>query len=269
MRFLGPRRAVTVLTLEGNIVPGEGDGPFMAACGAEPAVRALSALREEPRVAAVVLHVDSRGGSAAASDRIWREVSRLAAAKPVVAYLGDVAASGGYYVAAPCGWIVAQPTTLTGSIGVVAGKFSVERLLDRLGVGSAILTRGRAAAMNSFRRGYDEEERARLRAELEATYRQFLEKVAAGRKFPVERADEVGRGRVWLGQDAATRGLVDQVGSLAEAVTVAEGRARRRPRERFALVDVHLHPRRAGLLASLSALSRERALLLGLPPEIV
>src|SRR5690349_17609795 len=108
----------------------------MTTCGAETACRALAALREDRRVAAVVLHVDSRGGSAAASDRIWREVALLGAAKPVVAYLDNVAASGGYYVAAPCAWIVAQPSTLTGSIGVVAGKFAVERLLEKLGVGT-------------------------------------------------------------------------------------------------------------------------------------
>ncbi|MSP62734.1 MAG: signal peptide peptidase SppA [Myxococcales bacterium] len=267
------RRTIAVLTLEGAIVPGEGTSFPQQALGADAAGRALGDLREDGSVAAVVLHVDSRGGSSAASDRIWRDVVRLGEKKPVIAFLGDVAASGGYYIVAPCALIVAQPSTLTGSIGVVAGKLSLERLLARLGVGTTVLTRGRAAAMGSFRRGFDEEERSRLRAEIAGVYGQFVDKVAAGRKLGREAVDAVGQGRVWLGEAAATRGLVDRTGSLADAIAVAEERARRRPRERFVTRDAAPRPRRTSLLRSLAgatvwdalgswrALARERVVL--------
>lgn len=267
------RRRVAVLTLEGTIVPGEGTNLMQRSCGSASAGRALSSLREDERVAAVVLHVDSRGGSSAASDLIWRDVARLAAAKPVVACFGDAAASGGYYIAAPCAWIVAQPATLTGSIGVIAGKLSIERLLERLSIGTAVLTRGKAAAMGSLRRGYDPTERERLRGEIAGVYRQFVEKVAAGRKLTVAKVDEVGQGRVWTGEAAAKRGLVDQIGGVGDAIRAAEERARRKAGERFDVVDVIPRAKAGGLLrsllrfdlapelASLKALGRERVLL--------
>ncbi len=270
LRLGMPRRKVAVLTLGGTIVPGEGASMLQETCGATPSVRALDRLREDHRVAAVVLHVDSRGGSSAASDLIWRGVARLGAAKPVVAYFGDVAASGGYYIAVPCAWIVAQRATLTGSIGVIAGKMSLERLLGRLGVGTGLITRGRAAAMNSVRRRYDDAERERLRAEIAGVYRQFVEKVAAGRKRTTDAIDAVAQGRVWTGEAAAERGLVDALGAIGEAVRAAEERARRKPGERFDLVDAVPRPKAGGLLRSLRhldaalapwrALSRERAL---------
>ncbi len=246
------RRMVAVVTLEGAIVSGEGGDFPQRTLGGDSAARTIAALADQPRVAAVVLHVDSRGGSSAASDRIWREVARLAERKPVVAYFDDVAASGGYYLAAACSAIVAQPSTLTGSIGVVTGKFSLERLLARFAVGTALVTRGRAAAMNSFRRSYDDEERARLRAEMMGVYHQFVGRVAAGRKLPVEEVERIAQGRVWLGADAHARKLVDRLGGLADAVADAEARARRRPGERFLVHDVHLRRERVAPLRALT-----------------
>src|SRR5262249_62196207 len=128
--------------------------------GERAASRALAWVRENPRVAGVVLHVDSRGGDAAASDRIWREVVLLGRKKPVVAFLGDVAASGGYYIVAPATRIVAQPGSLTGSIGVIGGKIVFEGLLGKVGVRAERITFGDAAAMQSAPRGYSAEERA-------------------------------------------------------------------------------------------------------------
>jgi len=258
---LSRRRAIAVVTLEGGIVSGEGADFPQKLVGAEAAGRTLAALRDDGRVAAVVLHVDSRGGSAAASDRIWREVARLGDKKPVVAFLDDVAASGGYYVAAPCAAILAQPSTLTGSIGVVAGKFAVERLLQKLGVGTAVLARGRAAAMGSARVRYDDDGRARLKAEMAGVYRQFVARVAAGRRLAVERVEESAQGRVWLGAAARERGLVDALGGLADAVARAAERARRRPSERFQVVDAHVRRDRVSPLRALTGPGALRSLI--------
>jgi protease-4 len=274
-RPLFRKRAIAVLSLEGAIVSGEGSDLLQKTVGAESAVRALSSLRDNPRVAGVVLHVDSRGGSAAASDRIWREVSLLQNKKPVVAYLDDTAASGGYYIVAPTAWIVAQPTTLTGSIGVVAGKFSVERLLDRFGVGTALLTRGRAAAMHSIRRRYDDDGRGRLKAEMAGVYQQFVGKVASGRKMEPARVETLAQGRVWTGHDAKTRGLVDEIGDLAAAVKLAREKSAR-PGEKLEVRDALVRKQRGGLLKSLSGASLrdlfaplgERVLLLGDLPTV-
>jgi protease IV len=275
------RRVVAVLSLEGVIAPGQGGDLLVTAVGADATCRTLGGLRENDRVAAVVLHVDSRGGSAAASDRIWREVQRLAAKKPVVAHLGDVAASGGYYVVAPCHWIVARSSSLTGSIGVIGGKLVFARLLERLGVGTELLARGAAAAMMSSRRSLGETGREKLRAEIAGMYDQFVGKVMAGRHLDREHADAAARGRVWTGADAKERGLVDQLGGLDDAIAVAEARARRRPDEQLKIKD-HA-PKREGsalsgllgegglgadalrsALATLRALASERVLALAL-----
>jgi protease-4 len=203
------RRAVWIISLHGTIVPGEGGEALRSVLGSGPAARALDAARRDHGVAAVVLHVDSRGGSAQASDLIWRQTVRLAADKPVIAYFDDVAASGGYYLACAATRIVAQPLTVTGSIGVVGGKFELSRLYRRLGVGVTTLVRGDAAAMSSPAHPYSDDEIRRLRGEIDALYQQFVDKVAAGRKLERERAEAAAQGRVWTGMDAHDRGLVD------------------------------------------------------------
>jgi protease-4 len=213
------RKRVAVLPLHGAIVSGEGSGKRL---GAEAAARALAALREDPRIAAAVLHIDSRGGSAPASDLIWHQVVRLAAKKPVVAYLHDIAASGGYYIACAATRIVAQPTTLTGSIGVVAGKVSLAGLFERAGVRSVVLARGPASTMLRVSHPYTDEERRRLAAEVDALYAQFVDKVAGGRRLDRDEAERHARGRVWTGLDAHERGLVDLLGDVEDAVRAAE-----------------------------------------------
>jgi protease-4 len=235
------RRAIAVVSLEGIITSGEG-GALRRVIGERSSCRALVAVRESPRVAGVVLHVDSRGGDATASDRIWRDVLLLARKKPVVAFLGDVAASGGYYIVAPATRIFAQPGTLTGSIGVIGGKIVFEGLLGKVGVRAERITFGDAAAMQSASRGYSAEERARLDRELRAVYDQFVAKVADGRKAPREKIEEVAQGRVWTGAAARERGLVDELGDLRKAVAACEAAARRREGERFDVVDVRPTP---------------------------
>jgi protease-4 len=250
-RPLVGRRQIAVVSVEGMIAGGEGSSPFAQLAGADAVGRALTALRESRRVAGVVLHVDSRGGDAAASDRIWRQVVLTARQKPVIAHLGDVAGSGGYYVVAPCAKIVAQPSTLTGSIGVIGGKIVVEELLGRAQVKREVIAHGEAAGLYSPMRGLSVEERRRLETELRAIYDQFVEKVAAGRQRPKEEIERVARGRVWTGADAAQRGLVDELGDLRAAVAACERAARRRPGEAFDVVDVRPQARAAGLLRRL------------------
>jgi protease-4 len=244
--LLARRRRVAVVPLHGAIVPGEGSGG--RSVGSEAATRTLAAVREDPRLAAAVLHIDSRGGGAAASDLIWRQVRRLAEKKPVVAYLHDVAASGGYYVACGATRIVAQPTTLTGSIGVVGGKVSFGALLERAGVTSVAIARGEAATMSSPSRAYSDEERRRLAAEVDALYQQFVARVAAGRGLDPAEAERHARGRVWMGIDAHERKLVDQLGDVEDAIRLAESLSGGK-----GAVEAPVTPRRRNLLAHLVA----------------
>jgi protease-4 len=247
LALVGARPRVVVLPLHGAIVGGEGSGRTL---GASAAQRALAALAKDPSVVAVVLHIDSRGGSAPASDLIWHAVRALGARKPVVAYLDEVAASGGYYIALGAGHIVAQPTTLTGSIGVVAGKISVAGLYEKLGLGAAVVLRGEAGAMHSPARPYSDEERRRLDAEIDAVYAQFVERVATCRKLSPEAAEAAAKGRVWTGAAAKTHGLVDELGDVDDAIALAR-RLARRPSE--LTVDAAVVPRRRALLARLAS----------------
>jgi protease-4 len=198
------------------------------------------------------LHIDSRGGGAAASDLIWREVTRLAAQKPVVAYLHDVAASGGYYIACAATRIVAQPATLTGSIGVVAGKLSFAGLLEKVGLHAVVLRRGAASAMLRASVDYSDEERRRLRAELDAMYGQFVSKVAAGRSLDPAATEASAQGRVWLGADARPRGLVDELGPVEAALRLARSLAGE-VGARARIVERPLAIRRRSLVARLTA----------------
>ena len=166
----------------------------------------------------MVLRIDSPGGSAVASDTIWREVGRVReAGKPVIVSMGDVAASGGYYIACPADVIVALPATLTGSIGVFGGKFVVRDLLERVGLTTGTVEQGAQAADVLRPRGFSDDERERLAATIDAIYDDFVAKVAAGRQRPVEEIEAVARGRVWTGRDALEIGLVDELGGLRDA----------------------------------------------------
>jgi protease-4 len=169
--------------------------------------------------------VDSRGGSAVASDTIWREVCRVRdAGKPVIVSMGDFAASGGYYIACPADLIVALPSTFTGSIGVFGGKFVVRDLLERLGLTTGSISHGARSLMYSARRGFSDAERERLTVAIDAIYADFVAKVAQGRKRAVGEIEQIARGRVWTGRDAYERGLVDELGGLRTAVKIARER---------------------------------------------
>jgi len=183
-------------------------------------VASLRAARQNPRIRGVLLHIDSPGGSAVASDHIHHEVLRLAEVKPVVAYLSNVAASGGYYVAVGAHAIIAQPLTVTGSIGVVSARIGIGPLLERLGISVDVLKRGARADLFSPARRLGEDERAVLERELDIYYRTFLDVVARGRRRPVEEIEPLAGGRVWSGADAQARGLVDSLGGFERALHV-------------------------------------------------
>ncbi len=175
---------------------------------------------------AVVLRVDSPGGSYVASDAIWAEVGALrASGRTVVASMGRVAGSGGYFVACGADAILALPGTLTGSIGVLGGKPVVTELLAKLGIGTDAATAGRRARISSTRTRYSDEEWAHQQATLDRIYDDFVAKVATGRGMTVAQVDEVARGRVWTGALAVERGLVDELGGLRRAADVARERA--------------------------------------------
>ena len=200
--------------------PGGGGG-----MGSDTVADALRAAAGDERARAVVLRVNSPGGSYTASDVIWREVVRVrAAGKPVVVSMGDVAASGGYFISAPADVIVAQPGTITGSIGVILGKPVLRDMFGRAGVHTDTVAEGANATMFSSSRPFSDEEWERINVWLDAVYADFTEKVAAGRRMSAERVHELGRGRVWTGADAVANGLADETGGMSDAIAVARKR---------------------------------------------
>jgi len=220
-----PSPVIAVIPATGQVVPGKGGSGPSAVIASGPLCRQLNEARKAPDVEAVVLRIDSPGGSAEASDLIWREVCRLEEKKPVVASMGDVAASGGYYIAMGATRILAQPGTLTGSIGVVAGKINFGGLLDRLGVHQETLSVGANSGFTSVTRDFNGEERERLRGRMEEFYRAFVDKAAMGREVDAEELEQHARGRVWTGRQAVERQLVDELGGLREAVELASSLA--------------------------------------------
>jgi protease-4 len=223
-----PEPVVALIAGAGVIRQGRsGRSPLSGvAMGSATVGAALRSAAGDDRVRAVVFRVDSPGGSYVASDSIWREVGRVrAAGKPVVVSMGEVAASGGYFVSMGADVIVAEPGTLTGSIGVFAGKAVLTGLLDRLGLDTDAVARGRHARMLSTRRAFDQDEWRALEAWLDHVYADFVGKVAAGRRMPAQQVDAVARGRVWTGADAHERGLLDVLGGLDRAAAIARQRA--------------------------------------------
>ena len=218
---------VAVVEVHGAIVSGRTRrGPTGRQVGSDSVGAALRAAANDEHARAVVLHVDSPGGSAVASDTIWREVCRVRdAGKPVIVSMGEAAASGGYFISCPADVIVALPSTLTGSIGVYGGKMVVRALLDRLGLTTGTVSHGARSLMFSTRRGFSDDERERLAATIDAIYDDFVAKVALGRGRPVAEIEDIARGRVWTGSDALAIGLVDELGGLRDAVRIARSRA--------------------------------------------
>ncbi|MEO8601112.1 MAG: signal peptide peptidase SppA [bacterium] len=216
------RATVALVHIGGTIKPGQGGAPGMPAAGAASLATALKAVRERDDIGAVVLRIASPGGSALASDLIWREVSRLRERKPVVVSCGDVAASGGYYIAMVGKPLFAEAGSITGSIGVIAGKATLRRLYDRLGVRKELIGRGANAGLFSDYAPLEGIGRERIETQAATFYRDFVDKVAAARGLSPEAAEAAAQGRVWTGRQALARGLVDQLGGLEEAFDAAK-----------------------------------------------
>ncbi|ORV14767.1 signal peptide peptidase SppA [Mycobacterium celatum] len=222
-----PKPTIAVVTVAGPIVSGRG-GPRVLpfgtpSCGADTISAGLRDAAADDSVAAIVLRVDSPGGEINASETIWRAVAKARGrGKPVVASMGAVAASGGYYVAMGADAIVANPGTITGSIGVLSGKLVARNLKDRLGVGSdAVRTNANADAW-SINEPFTPEQHAKVEAEADLFYADFVQRVAEARHLSTEAVHEVARGRIWSGADAFERGLVDELGGLRTAVRRAK-----------------------------------------------
>jgi protease IV len=222
-----PKPTFAVVTIHGTIVNGRGGPNFLPlgtpSAGGDTIAAALREAAADDSVSAIVLRVDSPGGSVTASETIWREVTRARErGKPVVASMGAVAASGGYYASMGADAIVANPGTITGSIGVISGKLVVRHLKDRLGVGSDTVRTNANADAWSIDAPFTPQQRAHRETEVDLLYTDFVERVAEGRNLSTEAVDVVARGRVWTGADALERGLVDELGGFRTAVRRAK-----------------------------------------------
>ncbi|MEM7767788.1 MAG: signal peptide peptidase SppA [Pseudomonadota bacterium] len=228
---VAPSRApmIAVVGGEGAIVSGYSNQDLFASSvgfGSDSVAAAIREAGDDEKVEAIVFRVDSGGGSATASDQIWQAVEAVQAkGKPVVVSMGSVAASGGYYVSAGADHIVANETTITGSIGVFAGKFAIADGLEQIGITSGTVAVGGSYADAWGTEAFSDEDRATLRASLTRTYDRFLDIVADGRGMTVEEADARARGRVWSGQDALDRGLIDSLGGFRDAISTAKALA--------------------------------------------
>ncbi len=217
---------IALIYASGAIETGKSTSTILgeATIGSESLVKHLREAEKDKTVKAIVLRVDSPGGSALASDLIWREVVRIE--KPIVASMSDVAASGGYYISMGAEKIFAEPGTLTGSIGVTGGKFVLSGLMDKLGVATDTVTVGKNGTIFSINQPFTDTERAAMKRLMDDTYRQFVAKAAQGRKMPFEALEKLAGGRVYTGRQAQKLGLVDEVGTLDDAIAAAKELAR-------------------------------------------
>lgn len=225
------KQKVAVIYATGVIVTGKGGESIFgeSACGSTTMVEAIRQAEQDDTVKAIVLRVDSPGGSALASDLIWNELTKCK--KPVIASMSDVAASGGYYISMAAGKIYAEPGTLTGSIGVVGGKLALGGLYDKIGINTEIISRGANANLFSSTTPFSDSERKAMTALMKDVYDQFLDKaiqgrVKAGKKFTREDFTKYAEGRIWTGRQAKQHGLIDELGTLDDAITAARGLAK-------------------------------------------
>ncbi len=272
-------RKIALLYAMGPIVSGEG---AYQTIGSRTLSRWIRNARQDKSIYAIVMRVDSPGGSAVASDVIWREVALAKKEKPFVVSMSDLAGSGGYWISMDADKIVAQPQTLTGSIGVLFIKFSLARLYAKLGITAERLTYGKRADMFSTFRAMTPEEKEFMKQEILWSYDQFLTKAAEGRDLTREAVDKIGKGRVWTGSQAKEIKLVDELGGLSEAIAMAKNLAGIPPAEEVRLdvwpkktslldfllsrseikVDVPLAPDLRRLFTTFSALEKEKFLAL-------
>jgi protease-4 len=253
---------IAVIYVEGDITDGKSQvvpvlGETLA--GADSVIDALGEARADPRIGAIILRIDSPGGSAVASELIAREVFATRGVKPILCSLSNVAASGGYFVAAGCDAIFAEPMTITGSIGIFYGKFDIGGLAGKLGITTDTYKRGKHADLESMFRPYTDEERAVLQGNLRYMYGRFVDAVAEGRGLPPDAVDAVGRGHVWSGTQARPIRLIDRFGGLGDAIDEAKRRIGLTAADRIQLRELPDQPATLiGALGTLIGVSGER-----------
>jgi protease-4 len=263
---------IAVIYVDGDITDGKSQsvpviGETLA--GGETLIEALAEARADPRIGAIILRIDSPGGSALASELVAREVFATRGVKPVLCSMSNVAASGGYFIAAGCDLIFAEPMTITGSIGIYYGKFDVAGLAAKLGVTTDTYKRGKHADLESMFRPYTDEEREVLRGNLRYMYGRFVGAVAEGRGMKHDAVDAVGGGRVWSGTQAMPIKLIDRFGGLGDAIDEAKRRIGLATGDKVALRELPDQPQSLlGALGSLLGLSDERTLGLGDLPVV-
>ncbi|MGC4032200.1 MAG: signal peptide peptidase SppA [Tepidisphaeraceae bacterium] len=219
---------VAVIYAEGTIVDGEGGGGLLggSSVGSEQIRRAMRLAARDDTVKAVVIRIDSPGGSALASEAMWQAVRRVEKDKPVIISVGSMAASGGYYLASAGDWIVADPTSIVGSIGVVGGKFVLTGLYDKLGLSTETFSRGQNADLFSQTTPFSDRQKRMVTTWMKNTYDQFTDRITSTRGEKIKDIDKVARGRIFLAADAKDLGMVDEIGGIEKAVTVAAERAK-------------------------------------------
>jgi protease-4 len=249
-----PQSRIALIYAVGTIVSGRSqfDPLNGAVAGSDTLVRQIRRVRDDQSVKAIVLRIDSPGGSSVASDVIWRELMITRDQKPerpLIVSMSDLAASGGYYIAMPGQVIVAQPGTLTGSIGIYTGKIALGGTLEKLGVGHDKVTSGANADIYSPFEPFSAPQRARIDEVIQDFYKDFVAKAAKARNTTPERIDAVAQGRVWTGQQAKEMGLVDELGGLDTAIQIAKQRARIPAGED---VEIVVYPPRRSLYEALT-----------------
>lgn len=257
-----PLPKIAIIEATGTMVTGDSfSDPFTGtrAMGSTTIARAVQSVRKDASVKAVVLRIDSGGGLVVAADIIWRELMRLKGVKPLIVSMGDVAGSGGYYIAIPAHVVIAEPGTITGSIGVIGGKYSLKGLYDKIGVHKEIIKRGKHADFYTDYGDYPPEERAIVRQQIAEIYDDFITKVAKARDMTKEEIDHIARGRIWTGKQALENGLVDELGGLDLALSVARKRAGLEKQE----VELVRLPRENWLTRWVAALNSAKTLVNG------
>lgn len=268
---------IAIINAVGPIVSGNSSADFLGdeSMGSTTIIKAIRQARDDSTVKAIVLRVDSPGGSALASDLMWHELETLEGKKPFVVSMGDVAASGGYYIAMGADRIFAEPGTLTGSIGVVGGKLAFEKFYEKIGITTSVVHRGKNSGVLSMTTPFSDAERETMQKMLNDIYAQFTTKAAAGRKMDVEKLEKMARGRVYTGAQALKLGLVDELGTLADAIAFAKKSAGLDPDQKLERLDLPkpispfeqlfgpVDPSAASLKAGASSWMKR------LPPEVV
>jgi protease IV len=215
---------IAVIYASGMMLAGRSMSPSIM--GSDTISEAIKEARMDDSIKAIVLRIDSGGGAVFASDLIWREVMLAKGKKPFIVSMGDVAASGGYYIACPADAIVAEPGTITGSIGIITGKISVRSLYDKLGIRKETIKKGKNSDIYSSYEGFTDEQIEIIERQMNELYQTFVSKVADGRKMKEETVDSIAQGRVWTGRQAQKNGLVDRLGGLQLAMSIAKEKAK-------------------------------------------